>query len=218
MKRIYNRSRSIALKLDGILGTSMKKHGGRLYRSTRRMLSPVRRFIDPAIISLSYRLGLKSYNSLHLHLGCGSKHFDGYINVDLWITDATDVICNINKLPWPDNSASTIESYHVIEHVSHKKAPSTLCEWFRVLEPGGTLILECPHFDRVVMEYLDGDDERLLNIFGRQRADGDAHLFGYTPERLKNLLRKVGFNDFTEPPPSSSQSLDEPSFRIECIK
>ena len=82
----------------------------------------------------------------------------------------------------------------------------------------GTREDTCPHFDKAVIEYLDGDNERLVNIFGRQRAAGDAHLFGYTPQRLKELLRKAGYGNFTESPPQSSQSLDEPSFRIECIK
>jgi len=138
--------------------------------------------------------------------------------VDLWITDATDVICDINNLPWPDNSASIIESYHAIEHISHRKAQSTLFEWYRVLKPGGILILECPHFDRAVREYLAGNNERLLSIFGRQRSLGDAHLYGYNPRRLKILLKEVGYVDFSEPSPQSPQSLEEPALRIECKK
>lgn len=210
----------MTLRIDGMMGTSLKECGGRFYRASRKVLSPVRRSLDPIIIKLCYKfnLGDMSSNELRLHLGCGSKHFDGFINVDLWITDATNIICDITKLPWPDNSASVIESYHVIEHISHRNVRHTLYDWFRVLRPGGTLILECPHFDRAVREYLAGNEERLINIFGRQRTKGDSHLWGYTPERLTHLLMEIGFRDFVEAQPLSSQSLEEPSLRLECVK
>jgi ubiquinone/menaquinone biosynthesis C-methylase UbiE len=161
---------------------------------------------------------MKSDKDLHLHLGCGWKRLDGYINVDLWITDATDVICDITRLPWPDNSAVTIESHHVIEHIPHRNIEQTLTEWHRVLKPDGALILECPNFDLAVQQYLSGNESRLLNIFGQQRYYGDAHLYGYNPTRLMRLLKEIGFYDLIEASPKSSQSLDEPSFRIECRK
>ncbi len=158
----------MALKIDQILGTGIKECGGRLYRHLLVIWSPVRRILDPMGIKLRYMLGIGMQKDLCLHLGCGSKHFDGYVNVGLWITDATDIICDITHLPWPDNSVYVIENYHVFEHISHTKTRQTLAEWYRVLEPNGVLILECPHF--------------------------------------------------VEASPQSSQSLDEPSFRVECKK
>lgn len=208
----------MALRVDSIMGTSLKEYGGGFHRASRRVMSPIRRSLDPNIIRLLYNFKIKSFDGLRLHLGCGSKHFDDFINVDLWITDATDVICDIARLPWPDSSASIIESFHVFEHISHTKVRDTLSEWFRVLKPGGTLILECPHFDDAVREYLAGDENRLLNIFGRQRFKGDVHMWGYNPSRLKNLLHEIGFTEILESSPQSSQSLDEPSFRIESQK
>ena len=80
------------------------------------------------------------------------------------------------------------------------------------------LTLECPHFDRAIKEYLAGNENRLINVFGQQRSYGDAHLYGYNPQRLIRLLREVGFKDIHETLPRSFQSLDEPSFRIEFRK
>jgi SAM-dependent methyltransferase len=218
MKVFYHFSKDIAIRIDKLLGTSIKESGGRVYRYLLRQWSPVRRVLDPVCIRLRYKIWKTTPHDLRLHLGCGWKHFQGYVNVDIWITDATDVICDITKLPWPDNSVSVIENYHVIEHISYNKIRDTLAEWHRVLSPGGTLILECPHFDIAVGEYLEGNEYRLINIFGQQRNHGDVHLYGYNPSRLIRLLGEIGFGDFTEPSPQSSQSLDEPSFRIECKK
>lgn len=218
MKLFYRFAKAIALKIDQILGTRIKESGGRLYRYLLVIWSPIRRILDPLGIRLSYKLGIRMQKNLRLHLGCGSKHFDGCVNVDLWITDATDIICDINHLPWPDNSVYIIESYHVIEHISHTKIKQTLAEWYRVLNPDGVLILECPHFDEAVKEYLTGNEDRLINIFGRQRSYGDAHLYGYNPLRLISILEEIGFKGCVEASPQGSQSLEEPSFRVECKK
>lgn len=218
MKKFYQVTKGIAIKFDRIFGTRFKESGGRIYRYVLRILSPARRILDPAYIRFCYKTGITNPVNLCLHLGCGWKHFDGYVNVDLWITDATDVICDITDLPWPDNSADIIESYHVIEHISHKKIKKTIAEWYRVLKPEGKLVLECPHFDVTVQEYLAGNEDRLINIFGQQRKSGDTHLYGFNPSRLARLLEEIGFQDIEELIPQSSQSLDEPSFRIECTK
>jgi predicted SAM-dependent methyltransferase len=218
MTVFYRFARNIAQIFDLKFGTGIKERGGELYRYFLQSWSLFRRKIDPLKIRLSYKLGTQNAKNIRLHLGCGSKHFHGYINVDLWITDATDVICDITHLPWPDNCAETIESYHVLEHISHKSVRKALSEWYRVLAPGGKLILECPNFDAAIQDYLSGNDNRLINIFGQQRHYGDIHLFGYNPARLIKLLEEVGFKDLIEELPQSSQSLDEPSFRIECHK
>lgn len=214
----YTVARKILLWIDQKLGTKLKPTIGHFYRRFLRVWSLVRRVVDPLVIKTEYKMGLKRPKNLRLHLGCGSKHFDGYVNVDLWISEATDVICDITRLPWPDNSAVAVESYHVVEHISHQKISQTLKEWYRVLQPDGTLIVECPHFDEAIKEYLEGNEERLLNIFGRQRFSGDTHLYGYNPKRLIRYLQEAGFSDFIEGNPQSSQTLDEPSFRIECKK
>lgn len=218
MRLFYALAKKTFLWSDQKLGTNFKPAMGGLYRKFLRKWSYFRRISDPFIIRNKYKLGFKKPRNLKLHLGCGGKHFNGYVNVDLWISEATDVICDITTLPWPDNSAAVIESYHVIEHISHTKILNTLKEWYRVLKPDGILVIECPHFDDAVKQYLGGNEDRLLNIFGRQRFAGDTHLYGYNPKRLIECLKKTGFSDFTQGHPQSSQSLDEPSFRIECRK
>ena len=218
MKVIYRLAKNIATNFDQAFGTSSKQRGGDIYRYLIKKWSFIRRTFDPLKIRFCSKLGLLDYRNLRLHLGCGSKHFEGYINVDLWLTDATDVICDITRLPWPTNSVAIIESYHVLEHISHRKIEQTLREWCRVLKPHGKLILECPDFDKAIMEYQAGSNGRLINIFGQQRFHGDAHLFGYNPSRLVQLLKENGFDSIKQELPQSSQSLKEPSFRIECEK
>ena len=209
--------RDATLRLDKRLGTRVKPRLGDSYRNFLGIWSRVRRVVDPVMIKITFRM-LPKPSPVKLHLGCGPKRLDGYINVDMWMTEATDVICDIYKLPWPTESIDVIESHHVIEHISHRKIEDTFRQWHRVLKPGGHLYLETPHFDRTIKEYLVGNEERLLSIFGQQRRTGDTHFYGYNPERLSRLLSKVGFVDFRETPPESHQAKEEPVFRLECSK
>jgi len=209
--------RDTTQRLDQRFGTRVKPRLGDRYRNFLSLWSRVRRLVDPAMIKLTFR-GVPTRSPVKLHLGCGPKRFDGYINVDMWMTEATDVICDIYELPWPTESIDVIESHHVIEHISHRKIEDTFRQWHRVLKPGGHLYLETPHFDRTIKEYLAGNEERLLNIFGRQRRTGDTHFYGFNPERLTRLLSQIGFVDFRETPPQSHHAKEEPCFRLECSK
>jgi predicted SAM-dependent methyltransferase len=155
---------------------------------------------------------------IKLHLGCGKNHFEGYINIDLRETSATDLECDITCLPFDDNTAELIETYHVIEHLPRYDLPRALKEWFRVLKKDGKLVIECPDFDRTVMEYLEGNVDRIDNIFGLQRFPGDAHLFGYNFMRLKKNLVECGFRNIQQCEPRDYHKDLEPCLRVEAFK
>ena len=161
---------------------------------------------------------LKNRQNIKLHLGCGKVRLDGYINIDLRQTSATDLECDISRLPFPDETIESIATYHVIEHLPRHDVPKALKEWYRVLSGGGKLIIECPNFDEAVREYLEGNESRIDNIFGHQRFDGDTHLFGYNPKRLKHMLQEAGFKEPIESQPQDYHKDLEPCMRIEASK
>lgn len=156
--------------------------------------------------------------SVRLHLGCGHRHLEGFVNIDMKMTGATDYVGGISKLPCPHNSVERIESYHVIEHIPHPLAPAVLREWFRVLKPGGVMVLECPDFDEGIRQYLAGDNNLLGSIYGWQRYDGDTHFYGYNPSRLSALLIETGFKDVISADPIDYHKDNEPCMRIEARK
>lgn len=79
-----------------------------------------------------------------LHLGCGSKKKEGYLNVDLF--GDPDFRCDLNQFPWPweDNSIDEIFSEHWLEHVDDFE--KTIHEAYRVLKPNGLFHAKVPHF------------------------------------------------------------------------
>jgi len=170
------------------------------------------------LIKIKHRKNLKNNKYFKLHLGCGGRYIEDYENIDIRKTRTTDVVCDIKKLPYPNNSSEIIEAYHVIEHLSKNDFEKSLRECHRVLKKGGKLIIECPDFDEAIKEYLNGNEKRIDNIFGMHRFFGDTHLFGYNFKRLEKILKKVNFNQIKNKKPQDSHKYKEPCLRIECIK
>jgi len=89
-----------------------------------------------------------------LDLGCGpSKAFPHFIGVDDYTATAQfgtqmkpDVVCDVTKLDvFGSASMDFVYSSHCLEHVVDTTA--TLKEWWRVVKPGGHLVLYLPHGD-----------------------------------------------------------------------
>lgn len=93
---------------------------------------------------------------LKLHLGCGETRLEGYVNIDLKRTKATDMTHDVRHLPFMDESVELIESYHVIEHIPRYDVLPMLRDWHRMLIPGGRVIIECPDLDGACKGYLEG--------------------------------------------------------------
>ena len=84
----------------------------------------------------------------------------------------------------PSASADVVILLHVIEHVPDPLA--TLREIWRVLKPGGHMVLETPRYDTVMFKLM-GRRERSLRM--------DGHIYFYTDETLKQSVETVGFKE-----------------------
>jgi len=217
---VKNFVKTIAVRIDNKFKISLYERAVNLVEiwHNLELLNIIRRSIGPCLVRLKYKMGIKDNKPLKLHLGCGNQHFEGYVNIDWRKTRATNLVCDIRKLPYPDNSVERIETYHVIEHLPRHDVPKALKEWHRVLVPGGRLVIECPNFDEAVKEYIEGNEKRLDNIFGLQRFSGDVHLYGYNFKRLKRLLEEAGFKNVKEEEPQDYHAKDEPSLRVVCVR
>jgi len=86
-----------------------------------------------------------------------------------------------DKLPFEDNSISTIMCHQVIEHLSKETATFVLKEAYRVLRPGGRLLIYSPsRYDR------------------NQRLE-ETHINLYTSRLLRKQLEKLGFRVLATP-------------------
>ena len=81
-------------------------------------------------------------------------------------------------LPFKDNTFSAIIMNQVIEHLEPIVASNCLSESFRVLRPGGVIIIYSPSKSNA-----------------KERLADPTHLYMYSPGELRSLLESKGFSD-----------------------
>lgn len=139
-----------------------------------------------------------------LNLGCGKRKLPGWINVDL---HNSDYDCDIRKLPFKANSTDEIMAIHVCEHLYFDELLPTLENWFKVLKPGGKIILELPCLDKVIEHFNKGSSAimTLWALYGDPRTHTSGasalHKWCWSKKIFSKSLESVGFVDITEETP-----------------
>lgn len=161
---------------------------------------------------------------MKLHIGCGTKHIDGFWNIDIVpvprVDEVTDGTNLLTSHPQWINSIELIACFHVFEHFAHQDAVRAASQWFELLKPGGQLVLEMPDFFRLCEMTTEGDDSdlTLAYIFGCQDRDGQFHKWGWGKESISKLLVKVGFSKVEFTDPIDYHAKERPCFRVEATK
>ena len=113
------------------------KKYARLYYFLMRAFSPVCSDRRPL------KRFLASVEGLVLNIGSGnSPRQEGVVNVDMMDYENVDVVCDIHRLPFKDNSIDAVMSVAVLEHV--REPALVLEEVHRVLKPGGQVFSVIP--------------------------------------------------------------------------
>jgi predicted SAM-dependent methyltransferase len=134
---------------------------------------------------------------IKLHLGCGTKHLEGYTNIDIRYLPGVDEVNNIRFLRnYKNDSIDVIYACHVLEHFGRWEYKTVLNRWFEILKPGGILRLAVPNFESVVQFYnKTGDLKTLMGIlYGGQDYDENYHYITFDFNSLSTDLKEVGFN------------------------
>jgi glycosyltransferase involved in cell wall biosynthesis len=146
---------------------------------------------------------------LNLHLACGSDIQTGYINTDLYPAQGVkvDAVIDASKVPYNDNSIDTVRALHVIEHFHFHDAVKVLKEWYRILKPGGKLIIETPDFLASCKRFIEDPSMRIA-LYGHFYAypwePGQTHYFLFTEEQLVCHLGWAGFKNMRRIMPISN--------------
>jgi len=101
----------------------------------------------------------------------------------------------------PDRSVSAIYSSHTLEHASlgDGQVMATLREWFRVMKPGGLLLISVPDLPTLARLYLSPSltAEHRMRVmrmmFGAQSDRYDHHHVGFDEALLLAAVAEAGF-------------------------
>ncbi|MEG4573207.1 tetratricopeptide repeat protein [Microcoleus sp. N3A4] len=158
-----------------------------------------------------------------LHVGCGPYSFSGLhetfrtdewqeVRLDIDPNVKPDIISSITDMSSvPSHSFDAIWSSHNIEHIYHHEVPIALAEFYRVLKPGGFVLITLPDIQKVAEYVALGNLEQplytspsgsisaidILYGFGADIAKGKyymAHRTGFTQQSLALKIQQAGFH------------------------
>jgi len=129
-----------------------------------------------------------------LELGSGRmKRVPDVINVDIRPLPNVDVVCDLRKLPYEDNTIDEIRSSDVIEHFGRFEIEPLLKEWVRVLKPGGVMLNRTVDIGRNMDKWHEIPWPDLMNaVLGAQDYEQNFHKMMFTKESLSELMTKAG--------------------------
>jgi predicted SAM-dependent methyltransferase len=146
---------------------------------------------------------------MKLHLGCGQRYLDGYVNIDYPPEKHTvmefkvDEYADITKLSYPHESIDEIRLHHVFEHFSRPVALALLCRWRDWLKVGGILRIETPDLMKSVFMLanpllsFDTKQQVVRHLFGSHEADWAVHWDGWYEEKYRRYFGNLGFDRLT---------------------
>lgn len=151
--------------------------------------------------------------SQRFHLGCGDNRLDGYVNVDVRSTTATDLTADLNTLDLPElRGAECLFSHAFFEHLLRSSRVPHLTAAREVLaEDGFVCYLGLPDFERIARLYLErgpgvvGPVFDLYNVYRYTHGDPDTvgdwyfeqlHKSLFDTEELDRLLQDAGYPSY----------------------
>lgn len=135
-----------------------------------------------------------------LHLGCGTKHLDGYVNIDIRYLPGVDEVNNIKFLRnYQNNSIDEIYACHVLEHFGRWEYKDVLRRWYELLKSEGTLRIAVPNFEAVCKHYMKHKNLKTLMgfLYGGQDYDENFHYVTFDFNTIKQELHELGFSNIT---------------------
>ena len=157
---------------------------------------------------------------VRIQVGAGLCHFPGnWVNCDRH--GDQDVNCDAVPLPFPTDYADEIWAIHLLEHLHRAEAGPALYEWFRVLKPGGKLVLELPCLNKIAKLIVEGEKNMRLTTMGlfgdpRDPKPDMLHKWCWSTDELTETLTGVNFERVTIQEPIFH--IPARDFRVEAYK
>ena len=135
-----------------------------------------------------------------LNCGSGQRPFTStaeikWINIDSQERWNPDIVCDGTHLPYKDESVDYFVLHHVLEHFGCGEGKALIDEAYRVLKPGGSLLVFVPDLFKLAKLWIRGElttQVYVTNLYGAYMGDeADRHKWGFDSLSLENFLKSV---------------------------
>jgi predicted SAM-dependent methyltransferase len=148
-------------------------------------------------------------NYIKLHLGCGGKKLEGWINIDaVWRPNVVILTLPDGLKLFKNNSVEYIYNCHFLEHLKYPtEVMDLLTTCYRLLKPGGVMRTAVPDIEMIINAYVKNDQEffeiqsqlhpsccttKLEHLMYALQQDGE-HQYGYDFDTLEKVFLQAGF-------------------------
>jgi len=117
-----------------------------------------------------------------------------WVNVDSQAKWRPDYVCDGMDLPFENESFDFVVLHHVLEHFGCGEGAGLIREAYRVLKPGGSLLVFVPDLSALAFGWLQGKISTqiyMTNIYGAYMgSEDDRHKWGFDEESLREFLSR----------------------------
>ncbi len=146
------------------------------------------------------RLAPEAFRRPWLHIGCGNKRLEGWVNIDMQPLPQVDVVADVTK-GLRFRGAERIYAEHFLEHLHIDDVLSFLERSHDTLVDGGVIRLSTPNLDWVWLNQytFEGPEHERANraIVLNRAFRGWEHRFLWNKEILARALTACGFEDLS---------------------
>lgn len=129
-----------------------------------------------------------------------------YIFLDINPDRKPDIVADACKIPLEDKSVDAIYASHVLEHINPRRNGNIIEAWYRLIKPGGEMLLKVPNLTIVAEQILEGKVEHtiylspagpitpldmLVGLDGPSIGIGMVHRWGFTRDTLAARAQRV---------------------------
>ncbi len=138
---------------------------------------------------------------MKLHVGCGTKKLEGWINIDAVKSCNPDLVHDLsNPLPYGDLTADELKAEGVLEHLDKYMRYYVFADWARTLKVGGLIHIGVPDFKKLVSKIFKFQFDGFVDtFFGENMWESEVyighfgnHKWGYSRQSLTEFIRKFG--------------------------
>jgi len=138
---------------------------------------------------------------MKLHLGCGSKKIEGWVNIDSVEACQPDLLHDITQpFPYGDASADEILAEDLLEHFDKYMRFVVFYQWVRVLKIGGKITIQIPNFKKILFKYFKFGFNNFVDfIFGETLWESrfytghfGTHKWGYSQKTIVEFVNLFG--------------------------
>ncbi|MBF0511695.1 MAG: hypothetical protein HQL13_05120 [Candidatus Omnitrophica bacterium] len=140
---------------------------------------------------------------MKLHVGCGTKKLEGWINIDGVKSCHPDLVHDLSlPLPYADLSADELKAEGVLEHLDKYMRYCVFGDWARTLKVGGLVHIGVPNFKKLLSRFFKFNyDDFVDTFFGENMWESEIYLghygnhkWGYSKESLTAFIKQFGID------------------------